>query len=115
MQNKTIAWVVGPRNWRTVRKLYNKIAHLNPTIYTDNWRGFNRVFPKNKHVIGKSETIYIEQNNSDTRHYLARMTRKSKVVSKSTYMLDMSLRLMEYFRDPDNFSTYQLKALSIYG
>jgi IS1 family transposase len=34
-------------------------------------------------TIGKSRTTAIEQDNSNTRHYLARMTRRTKVVSKS--------------------------------
>jgi hypothetical protein len=35
----------------------------------------------------------IEQNNSNTRHYLGRMTRRTKVVTKSEKMLKATLDL----------------------
>ncbi|ETZ06934.1 hypothetical protein P618_200907 [Holospora obtusa F1] len=38
--------------------------------------------PKNRHSIGKSGTVCIEQDNGNTKHHLGRMTRSTKVVSK---------------------------------
>jgi insertion element IS1 protein InsB len=72
---RTIAWVTGGHHSKTVRKLYEKLKHLNCTFYTDDWEAFNKVLPKERHIIGKKYTIAIEQDNSNTRHNLARMTR----------------------------------------
>jgi insertion element IS1 protein InsB len=71
--------------------------------------------PKERHKIGKKYTISIEQNNSNVRHYLARMTRRTKVVSKSAEMVDLSLRLCCYLNEMDGFEKYQNEFLSIFS
>ena len=92
---KTIAWVTGDRDIATFKNLYNKIKHLKKCkFYTDKWVGFSKVLPKKRHFASKKYTFNIEQNNSNTRHYLARMVRKSKVISRSEFMLDASLKLL---------------------
>jgi hypothetical protein len=65
-------------------------------------------------VVGKKNTVAIEQSNSNIRHYLGRMTRKTKVVSKSVEMVDLSLRLCWYINENDGFGIFQKIALSIY-
>ena len=80
---RTIAWVIGSRDVATFERLYDKIKHLNDCIfYTDDWDAFAKILPKERHVIGKIHTIAIERDNSNTRHHLGRMTRRTKVVSK---------------------------------
>jgi insertion element IS1 protein InsB len=44
-------------------------------------------------------TFTIEQDNSNIRHFLARFRRRTKVVSKSEEMVDLSLRLYHYLHD----------------
>ena len=90
---KCIAYVVGKRDIQTVHKLFEKIKHLDAIFYTDHWEAFKAVIPKERHVIGKKHTITIEQNNSNTRHHLGRMTRRTKVVSKTKEMVDLTMRL----------------------
>lgn len=41
-------------------------------------------------VQGKQNRYKIEQNNSNTRHYLSIMARRTKVVSKSIMMFDIN-------------------------
>jgi len=92
---KTIAWVTGGRDVATFKQLYRKIKHLKKCkFYTDKWVGFSKVLPKKRHFASKKHTFTIEQNNSNTRHYLARMVRKSKVFSRSEFMLNASLKLL---------------------
>ncbi|HIC08082.1 MAG TPA: IS1 family transposase, partial [Candidatus Lambdaproteobacteria bacterium] len=75
---RTVAWVVSGRNATTARKLYNKLSHLKDcTFYTDDWDAFTKVLPRDRHIIGKKHTISIEQDNSNTRHHLGRMTRRT--------------------------------------
>jgi IS1 family transposase len=45
----------------------------------------------------------IEQNNSDTRHHLGRFARRTKAVSKSKEMVDLTIRLCQ----PDVFAAWQ--------
>ena len=78
----TIAWVLGGRDSVTFRRLYNKLKHLkNCTFFTDNWDAFAEVLPPERHIIGKTGTVAIERDNSNTRHHLGRFTRRTKVVS----------------------------------
>ena len=85
---QTIAWVTGGRDAATFRRLYDKVKHLTDCIfYTDDWEAFAKVLPKERHVIGKSGTAAIERDNSNTRHHLGRMTRRTKVVSKKEHMI----------------------------
>jgi len=80
---KTVAWLLGHRSTATFRKLYRKVSHLTECIFfTDDWPAFAKVLPKDQYVIGKRGTIAIEQDNSNTRHHLRRMTRRTKFLKQ---------------------------------
>jgi insertion element IS1 protein InsB len=83
-------------------------------IYTDDWEVYAKVIPKENHAIGKQYTIGIEQNNSNIRHYSARMTRRTKVVSKSLEMIDITLRIMWFLNEECGYIIFQRIVLSIY-
>ena len=70
--------------------------------------------PKNRHIIGKIYTVGIERNNSNTRHHLARFTRRTKLVSKKGEMVDLSLKLWQAFTLPETFEHFQSVALAIF-
>jgi len=70
--------------------------------------------PPDRHIIGKSGTVTIEQDNSNTRHYLGRFTRKTKVVSKKDKMVDMSIKLWLALTDADTLQYFKNIALAIY-
>jgi insertion element IS1 protein InsB len=112
---RTIAWVIGGRNVATFKRLYHKVKHLKDCIfYTDNWKAFAKVLPKKRHVVGKAGTIAIEQDNSNTRHHLGRMTRRTKVVSKSEKMVYDSIKIWCALTTPKIFTKYQNSFLSIF-
>ena len=112
---KTIAWVIGNRGAKTFRKLYNKVKHLKKCIfYTDNWDTFSKILPRKRHGIGKKHTCAIERDNSNTRHHLGRMTRRTKVVSKSEQMLDLSIRIWVHLNEPNVVKELQDNFLSIF-
>jgi IS1 family transposase len=83
-------------------------------FYTDNWDAFSNVLPPDRHVIGKSHTVSIEQDNSNTRHHIGRFTRRTKVVSQKKFMVDLTLRIWHAVTTNDLFSILQKVALSIY-
>jgi insertion element IS1 protein InsB len=107
--------VLGNRDTETFQRLYDKVKHLKDCIfYTDAWDAFSKVLPPDRHIIGKSGTVAIEQDNSNTRHYLARFTRRTKVVSKKTRMVDVSIKLWVSLTDPEILADFKKIALSIY-
>jgi insertion element IS1 protein InsB len=67
-------------------------------------------------LTGKQYTHDIERDNSNIRHFLARFRRRTKVVSKQAYMVDLSLRLYHYLHDDlDNLKTYLQSFICIFG
>jgi insertion element IS1 protein InsB len=112
---RTVAWVLGRRDTATFRRLYDKVKHLkNCTFYTDDWEAFAKVLPSERHIIGKAHTIDIEHDNSNTRHHLGRFTRRTKVVSKKEFMVDLTLRIWHAVTTINCFSLLQKEALSIF-
>lgn len=112
---RTVAWMVGHRDAATCQRLYDKVQHLKDcTFYTDDWDAFAKVLPQERHVIGKAHTIGIAQDNSNTRHHLGRMTRRTKVVSKKIEMVDASIKLWHALTDPATFLQYHQKFLCIF-
>jgi insertion element IS1 protein InsB len=113
---RTVAWVLGGRDTATFQRLYDKVKHLeNCTFYTDEWDAFSEVLPRERHVVGKAHTINIEHDNSNTRHHLGRFTRRTKVVSRKEFMVDLTLRIWNAVTTTDVFSCLQKTALSIYA
>jgi insertion element IS1 protein InsB len=112
---RTIAWVTGRRDVATFKRLYDKVKHLKECVFfTDDWDAFAKVLPKGRHIIGKAGTITIEQDNSNTRHHLGRMTRRTKIVSKQEYMVNASLKLWCALTTPEIFQQFQSQFLSIF-
>lgn len=82
--------------------------------YTDDWPSYRAVLPQEQHSIGKAGTHRIERDNANTRHYLARMTRRGKVVSKSLTMVDLTMRLHVALTNPETYSAWQDIFLSVF-
>ena len=110
-----MARVLGGRDSATFQRLYDKVKHLKDCMfYTDDWDAFAKVLPPERHIIGKTHTIGIEQDNSNTRHHLGRFTRRTKVVSQLEHMVDITLRIWQAVTTTSLFSSLQERALSIY-
>jgi insertion element IS1 protein InsB len=112
---RVVVWVTGDRDATTFRKLYDKVKHLTECIfYTDNWSAFVQVLPASRHIIGKAGTVAIERDNSNTRHHLGRMSRRTKIVSKSEKVVYDSIKLWNHIRSPEVFKKYMEVFLSIF-
>jgi IS1 family transposase len=84
-------------------------------FYADNWDAFAEVLPpKRHHVIGKSGTVTIERDTSNTRHHLGRITRCTKVVSKIKTMMDLRIRLWRALTNTAIFNLWQENLLYIF-
>ena len=82
--------MVGKRDAKTFRKLWEIISKDNCTYYTDDWSVYSEVIPSDQHIVGKQHTFLIESNHSNTSHKIPRMTRKTKVLSKSEEDVDLT-------------------------
>ncbi|MBK7541939.1 MAG: IS1 family transposase [Candidatus Competibacteraceae bacterium] len=113
MERRALPWVLGRRDDATCREHLGKIGIEGHTFVTDDWEGFHRNIPEGQLFTGKDLTFPIEQDNSNLRHYLARFRRRTKVVSKSKKMVDLSLRLHHHVRDSKNYAALAAVFLSI--
>jgi insertion element IS1 protein InsB len=107
--------VLGRRNAATCQRLLDKIGVKGRTFLTDDWEVFHKLIPTDQLFTGKDLTFPIEQDNSDIRHFLARFRRRTKVVSKTAEMVDLSLRLHHYLDQPENYAALSATFLSIFA
>jgi len=107
VRGKTIGWYIGNRSAKTFKEFYERFKDLDAIFYTDDWDVYSQIIPPYKHIIGKKYTIEIEQNNSNVRHFLGRMTRRTKVVTKSVEMLDITLKICWYINEQNSFKYFQ--------
>ena len=92
-----------------MKRLYRKLEHLSECLfYTDDWDAFAKVLPAERHMVGKKYTIAIEQDNSNSRHHLGRMRRRTKIVS-------LSIGLWPALTTAEIFKEFQNKFISIYN
>ena len=110
-----VAWQLGRRDAATLALFLEKIGLDGREFVTDDYEAYHQLIPENQLFTGKDLTYVIEQDNSNTRHYLARFRRKSKVTSRSLEMVDLSLRLHYYASDPQFIATYLAAFLSTFG
>ena len=95
VRKTVVAFQLGTRGYKTGKKLWNKVKDLKVNLYaSDHWHVYPKLFPENKHIIGKEHTQNIEGFNSNFRLFLKRLNRKTKCYSKTEEMLEASLRLV---------------------
>jgi insertion element IS1 protein InsB len=99
-----IAWEVGQRDSATLQNFLDKVKGLNiASVGTDALHLYPPAFKGKHHLIGKFATQQIERSNGRLRDYLARLARKTKAVSKSLYMLILSIKIFAHFHHQNNF------------
>ena len=107
--------MLGGRDDKTLQKLIDKVGIEGKTFITDDWEGFHRLIPGDQLFTGKDLTVPIERDNSNIRHFLARFRRRTKVVSQTAGMVDLSLRIYHYLHDnPSNLAALTSVFLSIF-
>jgi hypothetical protein len=58
-------------------------------------------------------TQLLESDHADTSHRVACFTRRTKVVSRSEKMIDLTMRFWAFFEHAHNFAEYQKMFLHI--
>jgi len=81
-----------------LKRLLKRLKRWNIWFYfTDHWKVYQLEIAENDLFQGKAGTVAIERNNSRQRHWFARFRRKSIVVSKSLYMVELTMALFARF------------------
>lgn len=103
VSRRSVGWRLGSRSDACLQPLVQQIDDGKCTFVTDEWGGFFRLLPEDRHFFGKDLTFPIEATNSDIRHRLARFKRRTKASSRSIDMVNRSLLIFHHFQDyPEN-------------
>ena len=77
-------------------------ARWSPRLYcADGWEAYADLIPQGQLYVGREETHGIERNHACQRHWLARVRRRSIVVSKAERRVDASIALFARFGGND--------------
>ena len=113
--NRTIGWFIGDCSAKTFERFYKgKLSRINAVFYIDDWEAYRKVLLEGSYIVGKKFTISIEQNNSDIRHFLSRFNRRTKVVSHSTEIIALYLRLCWHLNEYVGFEKIIKSIASIF-
>jgi insertion element IS1 protein InsB len=92
-KKETFAWKLGKRDAATLKEFLDEIGIEGRDFITDNYEAYHKLIPEAQLSTGKDLTYPIEQDNSNTRHYIGRFRRRSKITSRSQEMVNLSLLL----------------------
>lgn len=112
---RPLGWQLGRRGDACCQKLIQRIDDGTCLFITDEWPGFFRLLPEQRHFYGKDLTFPIEQTNSDLRHQLARFTRRTKASSRSLLMVHLSLKIAHHLQDSQTLTQYMKPILSLFS
>ena len=74
-------------------------AHKAKWYYSDAFDAYSRLwyhYGRYEVSVGKADTYSVEGDNSDLRHYLARLARRSRCFSRCIHALRRAVRLFVY-------------------
>ena len=111
----SLGWQLGSRGDASCKKLIAKVDTGTCSFITDEWPGFFRLLPEERHFYGKDLTFPIEATNSDIRHRLARFTRRTKASSRSLQMVEASLLLLHHLQNKDNLQSFLNPLITSFG
>ena len=105
---QVIAYVVGARNKKSCKKLWERIPEDYKAClsFSDFWDSYESVFPEETHTsIGKESgaTNHVERWNNTLRQRLARFVRKTLSFSKKTKFHKIALKLFMW-----NYNQYAI-------
>jgi insertion element IS1 protein InsB len=94
---RLIDWECGDRDERTFRRLFERLARWKVRLFcSDSYVVYPLVLAVGGHYQGKDETVALERNNGQQRHWTAALRRRSIVVSKSLAMIERRVALFAH-------------------
>ena len=92
-------WECGDRSEETAAVLIERLKKIGAKLYiSDEYVVYASLIPVGQLYQGKDKTDGIERNNGRQRHWFARFHRRSIVVSKAIWMVDVTMALFARFR-----------------
>lgn len=88
-------WQVGGRGAKDFQPLFSRLeARYRPGLYcSDAYRVYGKCVPAGRLAQSKAVTTRSESDNANCRHYFGRLRRRTRIVSRSADMVDLTLRL----------------------
>ena len=94
---RLVDWECGDRDERTFRRLFERLARWKVRLFcSDSYGVYPLVLAVGNHYQGKGETVALERNNGQQRHWTAALRRRSIVVSKSLAMIERRVALFAH-------------------
>jgi insertion element IS1 protein InsB len=94
---RLIDWECGDRDERTFRRLFERLGRWKVRLFcSDSYVVYPLVLAVGGHYQGKDETVALERNNAQQRHWTAALRRRSIVVSKSLAMIERRVALFAH-------------------
>jgi insertion element IS1 protein InsB len=94
---RLVDWECGARDERTFRRLFERLARWKVRLFcSDSYSVYPLVLAVGSHYQGKGETVALERNNGQQRHWTAALRRRSIVVSKSLAMIERRVALFAH-------------------
>jgi IS1 family transposase len=90
--------------------LIDRIDEGECVFVTDDWAGFYRLLPEDRHFPGKDVTFPL---NSDIHHRLARFIPRTQASSRSVQMVHARLKLTPHLQDDSVLLSYLNPLVSI--
>jgi insertion element IS1 protein InsB len=79
--------------------MLERLEDLNVAVFfSDRWEAYAELIPPELLIQTKTETHGIERNNFIQRHWFGRFRRKTCIVSRSWFMVDLTMSLFARFR-----------------
>ncbi|MGF7213388.1 IS1 family transposase [Skermanella aerolata] len=84
---RLVDWECGARDERAFRRLFERLAHWKVRLFcSDNYVVYPLVLAVGGHYQGNGETVGLERNNGQQRHWTVTLRRRSIVVSRPLAM-----------------------------
>ena len=94
---RLVDWECGDRDERTFRRLFERLSRWKVRLFcSDSYVVYPLVLAVGNHYQGKGETVALERNNGQQRHWTAPLRRRSIVVSKSLAMIERRVALFAH-------------------
>jgi insertion element IS1 protein InsB len=87
----------GARDEGTLRRLFDRLARWKVRLFcSDSYGVYPLVLAVGNHYQGKGETVALERNYGQQRHWTAALRRRSIVVSRSLAMIERRVALFAH-------------------